>query len=907
MAAKTKSTTPEAAAPTPMMRQYLRIKAEHPGDLLLYRIGDFYETFGEDAKTASRVLGIALTKKHIGNGQTMPLAGIPYHALDNYLGRLVRAGLRIAICEQIEDAKDAKGPTVEREVVRVVTRGTLIEDNLLEGKSHNFLAAVALHRGKWALAACDLSTGTLAATQFGGDDPRRQLLDELARVCPAELLATPGDLAMIESQLDPADGGMARSRIDEGLTKLAAARSALLELLGVQNLAGFGAEETPAAICAAGALVAYLRETQRRMPGHISHLAIYSADDFMLLDAVTQRSLELTRNLVDGGPKATLLEVLDHTRTPMGGRLLRQWILQPLQDLPTITERLDGIESFLAARGFHDQIRTALRGVRDLERILSRVHCRSANARDLLVLAQSLRRAPEIKTALEAEGRGALARLGRAMIELEALAGEIERALVAEPPVTLREGGFIRDGFDADLDELREVSRGGKDWIARMRQAEIERTGIERLKIGFNRVFGYYIEVSKANLAKVPEEYERRQTLTNAERFITPELKEKEALILGAQEKICDLELKLFEQLRARIEAQTKAIQRLAAQVAETDALASLAEAAARGGYVRPEVDASDVVEIKQGRHPVVEALLTDRPFVPNDVYLDRRTEQIWIITGPNMAGKSTFIRQVALITLMAHMGGYVPAKKASIGLVDKIFTRVGATDYLTRGQSTFLVEMTETANILNNATERSLVILDEIGRGTSTYDGLSIAWAVVEYLHGRKRQRARTLFATHYHELAELEGTLKRVKNHNVAVHEEGDSIAFLYHIVPGCSDHSYGIHAAKLAGMPAETIERAREILFELECTKGVGEKAGSGRGENRDERGQPTAHLSIELPDVSATPTGDIMAQPDMFAPMGSPLLDALARMDVSNITPMQALQLLDELTRAARGMK
>lgn len=881
---------PSVAAVTPMVRQYLRIKAQHPDEILLYRIGDFYETFGDDAKETSRLLGIALTKKHIGNGRTMPLAGIPYHSLESYLGRLVRAGQRVAICEQVEDARDAKGPTVEREVTRVVTPGTLLEDNLLETKTHNYLAAVARWRGSWGLARCDLSTGSLAATQLAGADPRAALVDELARLRPAELLASEEDLELLKADLGTIESTVTRTRIDAGLVRLEPARAALLEQLQVQSLQGFGAEDSPAAICAAGALVTYLRQTQRRTPGHIHHLEVYATADYLVLDAVTQRSLELAGNLINGRPEGTLLEVLDHTRTPMGGRLLRQWTLQPLQDLETILARQDAIQSLVDSAPLRDQLREGLRGVRDLERILSRVHLRTANARDLLALARSLREVPSIKSALIRYGRGALAKIGESMVTLGHVADQLEAAIVPEPPIGLREGGLIRDGCDVELDRLREIARGGKSWINELKRGEIERTGIATLKIGFNRVFGYYIEVSKSQAARVPEDYERRQTLANAERFVTPALKEKEALILGAEEKIFDLEFAIFERLRAGIEAETLPIQRLAAELAEADALASLAEAALTGGYVRPEVDGSDLIEIRAGRHPVLEAIARDRPFVPNDAFLDTKEQQIWLITGPNMAGKSTFIRQVALITLMAHMGSFVPARAARIGLVDRIFTRVGATDYLTRGQSTFLVEMTETANILNNATGKSLVILDEIGRGTSTYDGLSIAWAVIEYLHEKKGRRAKSLFATHYHELADLEGRLKRIRNHNVAIKEEGETITFLYQIVPGGSDHSYGIYAARLAGIPAETVARAREILFELECSRQVGEQTG-------------TPAPSI-LPAIRSDNSPGDPRQLDLFSIQDDPIVEALMRLDVTAITPIQAMQILDELARAAR---
>ncbi len=881
---------------TPMVRQYQQIKAQHPDEILLFRLGDFYETFGDDARATAEILGITLTRKHIGQGRTLPLAGIPYHALDGYLAKLIRAGRRVAICDQVEDPKTARG-VVKREVVRVVTPGTVIEEGLLEDKANNYLAAVARHQGNWGIAQAELSTGALAATEFSGDDARAMLVNELARIGPAELLATEEDWELLDAELRAAfgAGALLRTRIDKGMVRHGAARQALLEHLGVATLQGYGAEDSPAAVAAAGAIVTYLTETQRRTLGHIRHLRIYSARDTMMLDATTQRSLELVRNLIDGGRRATLIDVLDWTRTPMGGRLLRQWLLQPLQDLEAIKARQDAIEGLLGSAPAREQLGEALRGVRDLERIVARVHCGTANARDLVALGASLREVPAIKSALLRVGAGALRGLGEAIQTLAALADRLDSALLPEPPVTVREGGMIRDGVDPRLDELRAITRDGKGWLARMRAAEVEATGIASLKIGFNKVFGYYIEVSKANLDKVPAHYIRRQTLTGAERFITQELKEKEEQILGAQDKIHDLEYEIFQSLIETVRGETPALQELAGQLAEVDVLAALAEAALRGGYVRPEVDGSDLIEIRGGRHPVLEHLMTDAPFIANDVALDSKGEQIWLITGPNMAGKSTFIRQVALITLLAHVGSFVPARSARIGLVDRIFTRVGATDYLARGQSTFLVEMTETANILNNATDRSLVILDEIGRGTSTYDGLSIAWAVIEYLHNKPRRRARTLFATHYHELTELENRLERLANYNVHVREADDRITFLYQIVRGPADRSYGIYAAQLAGMPAETLDRAREILFQLECGRATPGDDGEGAGRKPDR--PPALPLSRDV---------DIM-QLDLFAPELPPVFARLAQLDVNRLTPLQALQLLQELVEAAREFK
>jgi DNA mismatch repair protein MutS len=963
---------------TPLVRQYQQIKAQHPDDILLYRIGDFYETFGDDAKAASEILGITLTKKHVGAGRTLPLAGIPYHALSGYLAKLVRAGRRVAICDQIGDPKLVKGKSVvRREVTRVVTPGTIIEDGLLEEKASNFLAAVARHKGNWGLALAELSTGALAATEFSGDDARAGVVNELARISPAELLATEEDLELLGPLLDDALGAtsrLARTRVDRGMVRLESARQELLDQFRVATLQGYGAEDSPAAIAAAGALVTYLRETQRRALGHVRKLDIYSISETMRLDATTQRSLELVGNMIDGGRAATLLAVLDQTRTPMGGRLLRRWILAPLQDLDAIAGRQEAIAALTSDGPTRASLADGLRGVRDLERLLGRLHCGAGTARDLAALASSLREVPAIKSALIRLAAGAWGRLGASIQTLAALADELDNALVPDPPAIVREGGMIRDGHDPELDRLRLIMRDGKGWIARLKADAIAQTGINSLKIGYNRVFGYFIEVSRANADKVPAEWIRRQTLTSGERYVTPALKEQEDLILGAEGKMQELEFAIFERLRAAVLAQTAEIQQLAAGLAEADALASLAEAALRGGWTRPVVDDSGAIDIEQGRHPVLEAILVDRPFVANDVHLDPEREQIWLITGPNMAGKSTFIRQVALLTLMAHMGSFIPARRARVGLVDRIFTRVGATDFLARGQSTFLVEMIETANILNHATERSLVILDEIGRGTSTYDGLSIAWAVVEYLQGKPRRRAKTLFATHYHELTDLENRLERVKNYNVAVRESDGQITFLYRIVAGHADRSYGIYAAELAGMPGETVDRAREILFGLECGRtmpdegeagGGGLSGGAGPGPGRGAMGtsapggapfpgvapfmpsspfmsastppftqpaqsmpsmpggQPDPLDDAALEDLTTTPlpslaplpavrpanlppaTRDVdVMQLDLFGPALPEEFTRLDSLDVNQLTPVQALAILDGLARAWR---
>ena len=864
---------------TPMVRQYNQIKAQYPDHLLLYRMGDFYETFNDDAKLASRVLDIALTKRGRVNGEPMPLAGIPYHALDTYLAKLVRAGIKVAICEQVEDPKLAKG-VVRREVVRVVTPGGLIEPALLDEKSNNYLVAVCRVGDRWGLAWCDLSTGAFGLSEFCGQRAGAALYSEVCRLRPAELLV-PEDLEIEAKELVDPQMGAAIAPLKAEYFQPDRARKAVLEQLGAHDLSGFGAEDRRAGVAAAGAAIRYLRETQMQALRHINRLRVYECSDYMVLDYTTQRSLELVEGLHGPAKEGTLLGVLDRTLSAMGGRLLRQWILRPLKEKHAIEERLDAVEDLYNAVGMRGRLIESLKGVYDLERILSRVSCQSANARDLIALRLTLQRVPEIAAALSGARSALLARQAQEIDPDGDLGQQLERALVDDPPLSVREGGLIRDGFSAELDELRSITRDSKGWINRLRESQIKRTGIQNLKIGYNQVFGYYIEVTKSNLRSVPPDYIRKQTLVNAERFVTPELKEKEEIILNAEEKINGLECRLFEELRGAVAERIPTLQSLAQALAEIDCLVSLAEAAVAGGYARPQITEEATIVIREGRHPVLETLDLGQAFVPNDTELDCEKSQILLITGPNMAGKSTYIRQVALITLMAHMGSFVPAHSASIGLVDRIFTRVGAMDRLAKGQSTFLVEMSETANILNNATSQSLVILDEIGRGTSTYDGLSIAWAVVEYLHNHKSCRPKTLFATHYHELTDLENSFERVRNYNVAVLEEENRVVFLYKIVPGPTDRSYGIYAAQLAGIPPSAIRRAKEILFQLEC------------GETPRPRGARRKPLPRTR--------GEEMVQLSLFDGFLHPAVERLRKLDLNSMTPIEALNLLNELKR------
>ncbi|MBN1867602.1 DNA mismatch repair protein MutS [Candidatus Sumerlaeota bacterium] len=874
-----------AARLTPMVRQYNAVKGRYPQYIIMFRMGDFYEMFNEDAETASRILGIALTKRPVGESGSMPLAGVPYHALEAYLAKFIRAGKKVAICDQIEDPKLAKG-IVKREVVRIVTPGTILETDILDAKAHNFLVAACEIEKRWGLAVTDLSIGAFEIAEFTGEDGARQILSEIGRLQPAEVLAPDSLRRRDRDWLDPGIQTTATWLPDTDFDPRSA-RRLLLDQFQVQSLEGYGAEQMPAAVGAAGALVQYLRDTQMSALGHINHLQVYSPSDSLVLDFTTQRSLELVQSIHGGGRAGTLLEAMDHTITAMGGRLLREWILKPLKQVEPIRARLDAVEELYANASMRAELGDRLRGVYDLERIISRIGLRAAGPRDLASLRQSLSQVEPLSEALGAASSPLLVESREELDPHPALLGLLQRGLAENPPYLLRDGGVIREGFNAELDEVRSLARDTSEWMEAMRREEIERTGIPTLKIGYNKVFGFYIEISKAHADKAPPDYVRKQTLVNAERFITEDLKKKEEIILHAQERIAEIEARLFEEIRAQAASYTRSIQRLAACIARIDCLLGLAALAIAGNYVKPSVDEGDRIEIRAGRHPVVEAVQGDQPFVPNDVCVSNSENQILIITGPNMAGKSTFIRQVALIALMAHAGSFVPAAEARIGLVDRIFTRVGAMDYLVRGQSTFLVEMSETANILNNATDRSLVILDEIGRGTSTYDGLSIAWAVVEHLHSTEGRRPKTLFATHYHELTDLEERLDRVANYNVAVLEEGGEIAFLYRIVRGGTDHSYGIYAGKVAGLPRAVIDRAQTILHQLEF------------GHAPQTRGGPVADRRVGVS------SEDGMVQLSLFDGITHPVVERLRALDVESITPVQALQILSELAEKSRG--
>ena len=794
---------------SPMMDQYRRIKRELPPDtILFFRLGDFYEMFFDDARDASGLLDIALTRR-----QGVPMCGVPYHAAESYLARLIRAGRKVAICDQMEDPAAARG-IVRREVTRIVTPGALLEENVLEGARHNYLAGLCPAADRWGLALLDLSTGAFWVEEHPSDESLR---DHLARHTPSECVVPESrrDDPRLQAILSSTPATL-QTAAEDWTFEPATAEDLLTRHFQVHSLAGFGCEGCPAAVGAAGAVFYYVSHELRRQVGHIRRLRFRPAADYMMLDEATIANLDLlgTRG-TDGG----LLKVLDATRTAMGARLLREWLLRPLTNLPQLGRRHDAVESLARNRATLGALREGFGAIRDLERLIARLGAGAGNARDLRALAGSLAALPALQATLAPLPAELLVELGRSLHPLPDLVARIEQAIVDEPPATTRDGGMFRKGYHAELDALRAAATEGRQWLAEYQAREQERSGIKSLKVKHNKVFGYFIEVTNANLAAVPAEYQRKQTMVNAERFVTPELKEYENRVIGAQERALALETELFAELRADAVAETTAIQQSAEALAALDVLGALADRALARQYVRPAMTGGDVLRLRDGRHPIVEQMPDTERFVPNDTLLDGSVNQVMIITGPNMAGKSTYIRQVALIVIMAQMGSFVPAAEAEVGVVDRVFTRVGASDDLARGRSTFMVEMQETANILHNATPRSLIVLDEIGRGTSTFDGISIAWAVAEYLHHHEPVKAKTLFATHYHELTDLALTLPGVKNYNVLVRERGDQIAFLRRIVPGAADKSYGIQVARLAGLPSAVIERAGEILANLE----------------------------------------------------------------------------------------
>lgn len=798
---------------TPMMKQYLQVKSEAPPDsILLFRLGDFYEMFYEDARKASPVLEIALTKR-----AGYPMCGIPYHAIDNYLPKLLEAGLKVAIAEQTEDPALAKG-IVKRGITRVITPGTVIDSSVLNPRKNNFLCSLTAGKDLFGFAWLDISTGEFKAAELSSMTELEALLCGLqTRECllSSALLKQWEDAKAFPFTRDP----VLWTPLDDWVFTLENTEELLKRQFRVMTLDGFGLKNRPFAVRAAGAVLYYASENLRHNVGHISGVGYHSREDYLFLDPVCQRNLELVDPMFGSSKENTLLHVLDRASTPMGSRLIRDWLLKPLRSVERIVERQDVVGLFKDDPLTLAELRETMGAIRDLERIVARLNVGTANPRDLLSLANSMEMVPAVRLLLSNSDLPLIERLYRNISELPDLTSKILSAITDEPPVSVAEGGVIREGYSSELDDFRSAATDGRRWVAELQAREQERSGIKSLKVNFNSVFGYFIEITKSHLASVPSDYVRKQTLVNCERFITPELKEMENKILGAEDKAVALETRLFDELRTFARAFTPQIQLTAASLAELDALCSFADCASRYTYCRPKVDDSDTLDIRAGRHPVLDCAMQNERFVPNDTLLDGDENRMMIITGPNMAGKSTYIRQTALLAIMAQMGSFIPASSAVIGVADKIFTRVGASDDIARGQSTFMVEMVETANILNNATSKSIVILDEIGRGTSTFDGLSIAWAVAEYLLDHPACRARTQFATHYHELTELALTRRGVKNYNVAVREYGEQIIFLRQIVPGGADKSYGIHVAKLAGLPQEVISRAKDILENLE----------------------------------------------------------------------------------------
>ncbi len=865
---------------TPVMRQYLEIKADHQDAVLFFRLGDFYEMFMEDAVLAARVLGITLTSRNKGVENAVPLCGIPYHSSQGYIAKLISAGHKVAICEQVEDPKTAKG-IVKRAVVRVVTPGLVTDTDTLEPKENNFLLSIVENDNSYGVAHIDITTGEFRVIEV---DTLTQIESELGSLRPREVLFSDTDQGRkLKQQLEYPLEGIMCNFLPEWTCESDFAREQLCTFFGVSGLQSFGCHDLVAAQQAASAVLYYLQQTQKDELRHIRPLQTYHTQNFMILDDSTRRNLELTATLQDGKKRGSLLGVLDRTVTAMGGRTLRHWIHYPLIDQLQIKYRQEAVAEMVDDSLQRMELIEALDGVYDLERLNSKIAMASANAKDLAAMRASLEKLPHLDDLLSRLQSEQLKDLRRKVDLLPELVSLLDQAIVADPPFVLRDGGIIKDGFNEELDELRTISRDGKGWIAALEQQERERTGIPSLKVKYNKIFGYFIEVTLRNLDRVPEDYQRKQTLTNAERFITPQLKEYEEKVLGAEDRIVELEYNLFQQVRLKTAAEGGRIQQSADALATLDTLLSLADLAHERNYVCPQIDASGVILIEAGRHPVVEGMPLKEAFVPNDVDLDTENNQLLIITGPNMAGKSTFMRQVALITLLAQIGSFVPAEAARIGVVDRIFTRVGASDNLARGESTFMVEMNETANILRHATQRSLIILDEIGRGTSTFDGVSIAWAVAEYLHDNSAVAAKTLFATHYHELTDLPLTRERVKNYNVVVKEWNDQIIFLRKIISGSASRSYGIQVGRLAGLPDTVIARAKEILHNLEAGEFV--RSGEPRlGESKHQlKKQPLAQLPL-------FPT----EQQDEIR-------TRLKSIDIGCTTPVEALTLLDQLQK------
>lgn len=870
---------------TPMMQKYMETKQEYPDCILFYRLGDFYEMFFEDAKTASKELEITLTGKNCGLKERAPMCGVPYHAVEGYLNKLVSKGYKVAICEQVEDPKMAKG-LVRREVVRIATPGTNLDTQALDETKNNYIMCIVYMEDRYGISIADVTTGDYYVTEL---DTERKLLDEIHKFAPSEIICneafymTGMDFEDLKHRL-----GIAVYSLEAWYFSDETAKNTLTEHFKVGNIQGLGIKDYECGTIAAGALLRYLYETQKNSLAHMTSLQLYITGKYMIIDSSTRRNLELVETLREKQKRGSLLWVLDKTKTAMGARMLRNFVEQPLINREEIENRLDAIEELNQNAMVREEIREYLNPVYDLERLISRVTYQTANPRDLIAFKSSLAMLPHIKTLLDEFQGSLLKRIQEEMDVLEDICELIERSITEEPPISVRDGGILKEGYHQEVDKLRHAKTEGKTWLMELETKEREKTGIKNLRIKYNKVFGYYLEVTNSYKNMVPDYYTRKQTLANAERYITPELKELEDIILGAEDKLISLEYELYREIRDKIAAEVLRIQKTAKAVAKIDVFASLALVAERNNYCRPAINENGVIDIKSGRHPVVEKMISNDMFVSNDTYLDNGKKRISIITGPNMAGKSTYMRQTALIVLMAQIGSFVPAESAKIGIADRIFTRVGASDDLASGQSTFMVEMTEVANILRNATSNSLLVLDEIGRGTSTFDGLSIAWAVVEHISNPKLLGAKTLFATHYHELTELEGKLNNVNNYCIAVKEKGDDIVFLRKIVPGGADRSYGIQVAKLAGVPESVIERARVIAEELSAND-ITEVASSIMADSAVVQKKKSTRLDeVDLTQMSLF---DTVKDDDIIA--------ELKEMDLGNLTPIDALNKLYQL--------
>ena len=876
---------------TPMMKQYMQTKEEYKDCILFYRLGDFYEMFFDDALTASKELEITLTGKNCGLEERAPMCGIPYHAVDSYLNRLVSKGYKVAICEQVEDPKTAKG-IVKREVIRVVTPGTNLDTQGLDETKNNYIMCIVYMADRYGLSVADVTTGEYLVTEL---DSQTKLMDELYKFMPSEIVCNEAfymsglDLDDLKNRLHMAIYSLEAWYFDDALC-----RETLQEHFKVASLEGIGLSDCECGMIASGALLKYLEETQKNSLSHMSRLTRYATGNYMVLDSATRRNLELVETLREKQKRGSLLWVLDKTKTAMGARTLRKYVEQPLIDKESIVKRLDAVAELKDNAICREEIREYLNPVYDLERLVGKITYQSANPRDLIAFQSSLSMLPSVKCILKDMESDLLKEIYEELDPLEELCDLVGRAIQEEPPLAMKEGGIIKDGYNEEVDRLRKANSEGKNWLADLETKEREKTGIKNLRIRYNKVFGYYLEVTNSFKDLVPDYYTRKQTLANAERYIIPELKELEDTILGAEDKLCALEYELYCEVRNTIAAELTRIQRTAKAVAKLDVIASLALVAERNNYVRPKINEKGVIDIRDGRHPVVEKMIPNDMFIANDTYLDDKKQRISIITGPNMAGKSTYMRQAALIVLMAQLGSFVPASSANIGLVDRIFTRVGASDDLASGQSTFMVEMNEVANILRNATSKSLLILDEIGRGTSTFDGLSIAWAVVEYISNSKLLGAKTLFATHYHELTELEGKISNVNNYCIAVKEKGDDIVFLRKIVKGGADKSYGIQVAKLAGVPDPVINRAKEIVEELVTADITGKvKDIAVQGSETKKKTQK----KLDEVDLTQFSLFDTVKDDDV--------LNELKELDISHMTPMDAMNKLYQLQNKLRN--